>query len=171
MNIFKNLFRNKQAAKAQEPVQKSLDLNALRLYLTGRIPHLIKITDTKLKDLTIPHLEEPEKIYPSGNFFEWREVLGCNIIEVENAEKIICDKCYLELLNERNETPTTQDVTIEMVAEALSEYERKECNRHIVWVKYRTANSHWSNLAGREGYLSVCTRHGKQIKLKITSLS
>lgn len=171
MNLFKKLFGKKKPATVQIPVQETRDPIAMRKYYTGRIVRLVKITDRKLKDLTIPNFEEPEQIYPSAEFFKWQEVLECNIIEVENAEKIICERCYLELLDNRNEAPTSPDVTIEMAAEALSEAERNECNKHLVWVNYRTAKIHWSNLAGREGYLSICTKHGIQVKFKMTSLS
>ena len=171
MNIFKNFFGKKKPATIQMPVQERHDRIAMKKYFAGRIPHLIKITDRKLKDLNISHLEEPGKIYPSAEFFEWEEVLECNMIEVKNVEKIIYDRCYQELLKERNDLSPPQDLTIEMIAEALSEAEQNECNKHIVWVEYSTAKIHWSNLAGRAGYLGICTKHGKQVKFKMTSMS
>lgn len=95
---------------------------------------------------------DPETIVPWEDVFSNRFVPDCS------GDLILCPKCI-----EENLVPIGGE---EFISENI-----KAIDKHIIKVHFKSSEYTWENNCGREGNLSICLKHKKQIDFNFTMMN
>ncbi len=79
--------------------------------------------------------------------FPWEDVFNSKIISPQVNSHIPCPKCLKEFAKNKSEGKTVGE----------------EMRNHLITVDFRSPNSTWRALCGRAGYLTICTKHKRQV--------
>lgn len=97
----------------------------------------------------------------------WEELLQS---EVVLSPKSLSSRADSERLSNLNGRSSAQRVRCQKCS--IDENDPKEQNNeHMIWVHYRSDERSWMCLAGREGFMLICTKHNKRIFFVVTVMS
>lgn len=95
---------------------------------------------------------DPETIVPWEDVFKNRFVPDCS------GDLILCPKCIEENL-------------ISIGGEEFISENIKVIDKHIIKVHFKSSEYTWENNCGREGNLSICIKHKRQIDFDFTMMN